>query len=181
MPTYEVTTEPGDSPAMLMLASRLPMFMHYLRTPQTEDGDPLATADPEELLHLLDHLHRVRLMLALNGRVSLRSMASALETNHMAVSRRCQRIREADQQGLSAAGSRPGLGALLAGQLVECALHAFIDDGRALRWFATHSGSAACHTLADHGVNGRHLQDQAAHLQLKVPAGALVTAALSCG
>lgn len=69
--------------------------------------------------------------------------------------------------------------AVAAGQLVEMVLHAVIDDGRLLRWFAATAGKSAFHGLDAGGVNGRMLLDQATHRGLQVPAGALVTALLA--
>ena len=52
---------------------------------------------------------------------------------------------------------------------------AVIDDGRLLRRFAHTTGKGKFHDLADHGVNGRALLDQAAHHQVQLPAGIAVT------
>jgi hypothetical protein len=77
------------------------------------------------------------------------------------------------------AGVRVPLLAQLAGALVEGVLHAVIDDGRLLRKFAARTGKAGFHGLADHGVNGRMLMDQAVHQQLQIPAGAVATVAVA--
>lgn len=77
------------------------------------------------------------------------------------------------------AGVRVPLLAQLAGAVVEGVLHAVIDDGRLLRRFADVTGKRRFHDLADHGVNGRMLLDQAAHQQLQIPAGVLVTVAVA--
>lgn len=77
------------------------------------------------------------------------------------------------------AGVRVPLLAQIAGAVVEGVLHAVIDDGRLLRKFAHATGKGRLHDLADHGVNGRMLLDQAAHQQVQIPAGTVVTVAVS--
>ena len=67
----------------------------------------------------------------------------------------------------------------LAGAVTEGLAHAVIDDGRLLRKFADATGKGGFHDLADHGVNGRMLLDQAAHHQLQIPAGTAVTVAVA--
>jgi hypothetical protein len=76
---------------------------------------------------------------------------------------------------LRAAGVRTPGRAVVGGQVVEVLLHAVIDDGRLLRWFAARTGRLAFHDLNVGGVNGRALLDQAAHRGVQVPVGALVT------
>jgi hypothetical protein len=78
-----------------------------------------------------------------------------------------------------AAGVRVPLLAQLAGAVVEGVLHAVIDDGRLLRRFSDATGKRRFHDLADHGVNGRMLLDQAAHQQLQIPAGTIATVAVA--
>ena len=73
------------------------------------------------------------------------------------------------------AGHRVHPLAQLAGAATEALVHAVIDDGRLLRRFAHASGKGGFHDLADHGVNGRALLDQAAHHQVQLPAGIAVT------
>lgn len=77
------------------------------------------------------------------------------------------------------AGVRVPLLAQLAGAVVEGALHAVIDDGRLLRRFSDIAGKRRFHDLADHGVNGRMLLDQAVHQQLQIPAGTIATVAVA--
>jgi hypothetical protein len=76
---------------------------------------------------------------------------------------------------LRAAGVRTPGRAVIGGQVVEVLLHAVIDDGRPLRWFAARTGRLAFHDLNVGGVNGRALLDQAAHQGVQVLVGALVT------
>lgn len=93
-----------------------------------------------------------------------------------------------------AAGVRVPLLAQLAGSVTEGLLHAVIDDGRLLRRLALVGRGRAryldiegrprgrqegFHGLADHGVNGRALMDQAMHQQVQIPAGTLVTLAVT--
>ncbi|MER7015334.1 hypothetical protein ABT324_28205 [Saccharopolyspora sp. NPDC000359] len=73
------------------------------------------------------------------------------------------------------AGHRVHPAAQLAGAVAEGVLHAVIDDGRLLQRFATVTGKGRFHDLADFGVNGRMLLDQASHQQLQIPAGIAVT------
>jgi hypothetical protein len=73
------------------------------------------------------------------------------------------------------AGVRVPLEAQLFGALTEGLLHGLIDDGRLLRRFADATGHQRFHDLADHGVNGRMLMDQAAHLGIQLPISAAVT------
>lgn len=95
------------------------------------------------------------------------------------------------------AGVRVPVLAQLAGAAAEAAAHAVIDDGRLLARLAAglpepEAGSRAArlralahqvtdksafHDLAEGGVNGRMLMDQAAHVQAQVPIGAAVTVA----
>ena len=74
-----------------------------------------------------------------------------------------------------AAGVRVPIRAQLAATLVECILHAVIDDGRLLRWCSTRTGTLRFH---DHVPGGRAHLDQAAHLQVQILAGTLTTAAV---
>jgi hypothetical protein len=74
---------------------------------------------------------------------------------------------------------RVPLRAQLAGAIVEGVLHAVIDDDRLLRRFAEITKTMRFHDLADHGVNGRMLLDQAAHQQLQIPAGTIATVAVA--
>lgn len=73
------------------------------------------------------------------------------------------------------AGHRVHPLAQLAGAVTEAALHAGIDDGWLVRWFAHATGKGGFHDLAAGGVNGRALLDQAAHHQVQLPAGIAVT------
>lgn len=73
------------------------------------------------------------------------------------------------------AGLRVPALAQLAGAVVEGAVHAVIDDGSLLARFADASGKRGFHDLADHGINGRSLMDQASHKGLQIPLGAIVT------
>jgi len=82
---------------------------------------------------------------------------------------------------LRAVGVRTPWRALAAGQLAEVVLHAVIDDGRLLRRYSDLTGKRRFHDLADHGVNGRMLLDQAAHKGLQLPVGAIITALLAGG
>lgn len=92
------------------------------------------------------------------------------------------------------AGVRVPALAQLAGAVTEAVLHAVIDDGRLLRRFAQLGRGhdrfrdadgrllgrqERFHDLADHGVNGRMLLDQAVHQQLQIPAGTVVTVAVA--
>lgn len=81
--------------------------------------------------------------------------------------------------GYRLAGLRVPLAAQAAGTLAEVALHAAIDDGRALRAFAKTTGKLAFHDLAAGGINGRALMDQAAHKGLQLPLCAAVTTAVA--
>ncbi len=78
-----------------------------------------------------------------------------------------------------AAGLRVPAVANLAGSLAEGLVHAAIDDGRVLRWFADVTGKRGFHDVAGNGINGRALMDQAAHKGLQIPVGAAVTAAVA--
>jgi len=93
-----------------------------------------------------------------------------------------------------AAGVRVPVLAQLAGAVTEGVLHAVIDDGRVLRRFSRigrgrtrftdETGKPVgrqerFHDLNAGGVNGRMLMDQATHLQLQIPAGAVVTVAVA--
>lgn len=73
------------------------------------------------------------------------------------------------------AGHRVHPLAQLAGAAAEAVVHAVIDDGRLLARFARSTGKGGFHDLADHGVNGRMLLDQAAHHQIQIPIGTAVT------
>lgn len=78
-----------------------------------------------------------------------------------------------------AAGLRVPALAQIAGAVTEGALHAAIDDGRLLAKFAEKTGKGRFHDLADHGINGRALMDQAAHKGVQIPVGAIVTTAIA--
>lgn len=104
--------------SMVLVASRIAGLMAALGPLDEHDpnADPLAAEDVTEVTRLLDHLHRVRvalegeeerllLLLAERG-VSLRTLATALEVNSPStVKNRLDRIREANEQGLTAAGA----------------------------------------------------------------------------
>ncbi|WP_075334482.1 hypothetical protein [Pseudonocardia sp. Ae717_Ps2] len=81
--------------------------------------------------------------------------------------------------------------AQLTGVVAEGVVHAVIDDGRLLARFAAIPGrqrdehgarigrQKRFHGLADHGVNGRALMDQAVHHQVQIPVGVAVTTAVA--
>lgn len=73
------------------------------------------------------------------------------------------------------AGARVPLLAQLAGAVTETSLHALIDDGRLLHWFAHAKGSGPFYNTASGGVNGRMLLDQAVHEGIQLFAGTVVT------
>lgn len=110
-----ITVRPGrDSPAVIVLASRLRGIVDALRAPQSGDRDPLADEDPDDLYYLLDHLHRLRmilegqeervLQLAASRGVSLRTLAAALDVRSPETVRyRLDRIARAGQHGRTAA------------------------------------------------------------------------------
>jgi len=77
------------------------------------------------------------------------------------------------------AGLRVPARAQLAAAVVEPIAHAAIDDGRTLQRFADRTGKGAFHALAGHGINGRALMDQASHVGLQIPAGAMITAVMA--
>lgn len=111
-----ITVDPRtDTPAIVMLASRLRGLVDALR-PSYERGetDPLLDEHPDDLYYLLDHLHRIRMVLegqeervlkaAHERGVSLRTLAAALDINSAeGVRYRLQRIEEASRQGRTAA------------------------------------------------------------------------------
>jgi hypothetical protein len=78
-----------------------------------------------------------------------------------------------------AAGVRVPYGAQLVGGLAEMLLHTLIDDGRLLHAYASTAGNRRFYDLAEHGVNGRMLMDQAAHKFCQLPLGAVITALLA--
>jgi len=78
-----------------------------------------------------------------------------------------------------AAGLRVPARAQITAAVVETIAHTAIDDGRALARFADTTGKDGFHDLAGHGINGRALMDQASHTGLQIPAGSMITAALS--
>lgn len=111
-----ITVNPDrDSPAVIMLASRLRGLVDALRARQTRDApDPLAGEHPDDLYYLLDHLHRIRmvlegqeervLQLAHERGVSLRTLAAALEVSSPETVRyRLDRIDRANKAGRTAA------------------------------------------------------------------------------
>ena len=75
----------------------------------------------------------------------------------------------------AAAGHRVHPAAQLAGAVTEGVLHAAIDDGRALETFARRTGKHGFFQVNAGGINGRALMDQAAHQQVQIPAGIIVT------
>ncbi|OLM27642.1 hypothetical protein Ae717Ps2_6890c [Pseudonocardia sp. Ae717_Ps2] len=89
------------------------------------------------------------------------------------------------------AGVRVPWLAQLTGVVAEGVVHAVIDDGRLLARFAAIPGrqrdehgarigrQKRFHGLADHGVNGRALMDQAVHHQVQIPVGVAVTTAVA--
>lgn len=104
-----------DNTAIVMLLSRLRGIVDALRAPATDLAtDPLGAEDPEDLYYLLDHLHRVRMVLegeeervmtiAHERGVSLRKLATALEVSSPETVRyRLTQIRRAGTYGLTAA------------------------------------------------------------------------------
>lgn len=114
--TVEITVNPSvDSPAVVLLASRLSGLVDALRERYRRDGgDPLLNEDPDDLYRLLDHLHRVRMVLqgqeervldVANQRGnSLETLKTALEVNSReTVAHRLRRIRRASEHGVTAA------------------------------------------------------------------------------
>lgn len=77
------------------------------------------------------------------------------------------------------ARTRVPLRAQVIAAVVEAVLHALIDDGRLLRRYAELVGKTRFHELADQGINGRSLLDQAAHLGVQLPIGAAMTAVVA--
>jgi hypothetical protein len=86
------------------------------------------------------------------------------------------------------AGVRVPLLAQLAGAVVEGVLHAVIDDGRLLKRFSRIPGRqrddegnriGRQQRFHDDVPGGRALMDQAAHQQLQIPVGTLVTVAVA--
>ena len=111
--TFPVNAE-NTRPGMVVVASRIAGLMAALGPEDGPDGDPLSTEDSSEIGRLLDHLHRVRLilesqeerlieLLADRG-VSLRTIALHLKCSPTTVANRRKRIAEAGERGLSAAG-----------------------------------------------------------------------------
>jgi hypothetical protein len=111
-----ITVDPRtDSSAVIMLASRLRGLVDALRTPKRGDApDPLLTEHPDDLYFLLDHLHRIRMVLegqeervlevAHEKGVSLRTLASALEVSSPStVEYRLKKIKAANKRGYTAA------------------------------------------------------------------------------
>lgn len=112
-----ITVDPRhDSAAVITLASRLRGLVDALRAPRRRGApDPLLVEHPDDLYYLLDHLHRIRmiledqeervLQLAHSRGVSLRTLAAALDISSAeGVRYRLQRIEEADKQDPTAAG-----------------------------------------------------------------------------
>jgi hypothetical protein len=77
------------------------------------------------------------------------------------------------------AGIRVPLVAQALGAIVAAALHAAVDDGRLLYWFARWSGKLGFYEVAAGGINGRALLDQASHKGLGIPLTAMFTTALA--
>lgn len=110
-----ITVHPGrDSAAVIMLASRLRGLVDALRAPQSRERDPLAAEHPDDLYFLLDHLHRIRMVLegqeervlqvAYDQGLSLRKLAAALDVRSPeTVRHRLARIEKASRTGYTAA------------------------------------------------------------------------------
>ena len=116
-----ITINPSrDSAAVVMLASRLAGLVDALRAPNTKDHDPLADEHRWDLIYLLDHLHRIRLVLegqeerlirlgrtpdptTGKPKLSLRDIAAALGVSPETVRNRLKRIEQASQLGYTAA------------------------------------------------------------------------------
>lgn len=96
---------------------------------------------------------------------------------HVAGYTACQTLTRA--LAYRAAGLRVPVAAQAAGGLAEGLAHGLIDDGRLLQRYAEATGKRQFHALAAQGMNGRALLDQAAHLGLQIPLGALVTTAVA--
>lgn len=109
-----------------------------------------------------------------SGRTGWRALA-----RHVAGYAACQTITRA--VAYRTAGIRVPLTAQVGGALTDAVIHGVIDDGRALRRYAETNGKPAFHDLADHGINGRALMDQAAHLGIQIPLGAIVTTLVAAG
>jgi hypothetical protein len=112
-----ITVDPSrDHSAVVVLASRLRGLVDALRQRalEVDAPDPLEREHPDDLYFLLDHLHRVRMVLeaqeervlrvAHRRGVSLRRLAAALEVSSPStVSYRLEQIERAARHGLSAA------------------------------------------------------------------------------
>lgn len=104
-----------DNPSLVTIASRITGIYAALKTRYTDDGhDPLADETPEDLLQLVDHLHRVKNnvtaqedrvidALRVNG-ISARRIAVRMEVDHKTVLNRFARIDRARELGLNTAG-----------------------------------------------------------------------------
>jgi hypothetical protein len=77
------------------------------------------------------------------------------------------------------AGVRVPLVAQVLGAILAAVLHAVVDDGRILYWFACWSKKLGFYELAAGGINGRALLDQATHKGLGIPLAAVFTTALA--
>ncbi|TQS44343.1 DUF3307 domain-containing protein [Cryptosporangium phraense] len=93
---------------------------------------------------------------ASDGAKGWRAMAG-----HVASYTACQAVALA---GLSAAGVKLRPSRALAALAVSAGTHAFIDRRWPVVWWQDRTGSGPFVRLADHGINGAYLSDQAAHV-----------------
>lgn len=110
--TVTIEVDPSTNHGgMVLLASRLEGIFDALKPRQESDDDPLTGEDTEDLLRLLDHLHRVlgvltaqedRVLDALRARgVSSHQAAAAMQVDHKTVLNRWCRIDRAAAEGVN--------------------------------------------------------------------------------
>lgn len=141
-------------------------------------GDFLLQPDPDAL-HKQDHTRPT----VPHSPEDTRTPCQRVRDGHKALTRHCVSygLTQAAVKAAAykVAGVRVPWYAQAAGALTEMVLHGVIDDGRLLRAFAYRIGKGKFHDLADAGVNGRMLLDQAAHAFVQQQLGAFVTTLLA--
>ncbi|OHV49320.1 DUF3307 domain-containing protein [Pseudofrankia sp. BMG5.36] len=106
--------------------------------------------------HVLGQTDRQAAAKALPGRAGWAALARHVGAYHLVMAAMCTVTVAALALPISPAGAAAGLA-------ISIATHTVWDRRTPVRWVLEHTGAARFAALADHGLNGMYLADQALH------------------